>query len=103
MARDQEQQTRDALLKFNQAAKEVQHLELCTNAFQSHTNRGLQIDTNYKTMQRVAEKKKINQVYRIRTYQQQQLKKKTSTRYGAFINHVKRLIVTELPILVAKM
>lgn len=54
-------------------------------------------------MQRVAEKKKINQVYRIRTYQQQQLKKKTSTRYGAFINHVKRLIVTELPNLVAKM
>ena len=58
MAWDQEQQTRDALLKLNQAAKEVQHLKLCTNAFQSHTNRGLQIDTNYKTMQRVAEKKK---------------------------------------------
>ena len=62
MARDQEQQTRDALLKLNQAAKEVQHLKLCTNAFQSHTNRGLQIDTNYKMMQRVCREEKIIQV-----------------------------------------
>lgn len=45
MAWDQEQQTRDALLKLNQVAKEVQHLELCTNAFQSHTKGGLQIET----------------------------------------------------------
>lgn len=102
MARDQEQQTRDALLKFNQAAKEVQHLELCTNAFQSHTNRGLQIDTYYKTMQRVAQKKNYPSV-QDKNVPAEQLKKKTSTRYGAFINHVKRLIVTELPILVAKM